>query len=91
MVVHDPYIEQDKVLDSLGIRLTTDINEAVKGRNIIVIATDHSNYRRLKPSELLKMSGAGKIAIVDGRNVIGEYYKKPRNVIYVGIGRSWAE
>ena len=91
IIVHDPYIEQDEKLTSLGIRLTTNINEAVKGRNIIVIATDHNDYKRLKPSELLELSGIGKIAIIDGRNVINEYYKKPKNVTYVGVGRPWTE
>ncbi len=83
--VHDPYVERDPKIEELGVEKVEELEDAIKGVDLIIIATDHSQYRKLKPSKILKYSNK-PVAIIDGRNVIdkGEI---PKGVIYMGIGR----
>ncbi|MEZ0345205.1 MAG: nucleotide sugar dehydrogenase [Infirmifilum sp.] len=85
--VHDPYVERDERLDSLGVPLTSSLERALEGANIAVIATDHPQYFELTPERLLEMAGSQKLGIVDGRLVIREWRKLPKGVYYVGVGR----
>lgn len=87
LIVHDPYVAEDQTLRELGIPLTGELEEAVKGRDVIVIATDHPEYADLKPVLLQKLARADRLAIVDGRLVVKEWRTLPQGVIYVGIGR----
>jgi len=69
---YDPYVD--------GTHKT--LEEAVKGSDAIVIATDHSQFKWLNWEELRKLM-RNKI-IVDGRHVID---KPPKGFIFKGIGR----
>jgi nucleotide sugar dehydrogenase len=67
VVVHDPYVRRDRVVEKLGIRLTADLKEALDGASLALIATDHSAYR-VKASELAKLMA--RPVIVDARGVV---------------------
>ncbi|MGC8583178.1 MAG: nucleotide sugar dehydrogenase [Thermoproteus sp.] len=67
IVVHDPYVKRDRVVEKLGIRLTGDLKEALAGASLALIATDHSAYR-VKASELAKLMA--RPVIVDARGVL---------------------
>ncbi|MEM3446822.1 MAG: nucleotide sugar dehydrogenase [Candidatus Korarchaeum sp.] len=86
IVVHDPFIERDATLSSLGIPLIKDLEQVISGASVVVISTDHSLYR-MSVSELLSMSNEVKL-IVDGRDIL-EIDDIPDGVSYVGIGRPW--
>ncbi|MEM1521014.1 MAG: UDP binding domain-containing protein, partial [Candidatus Korarchaeum sp.] len=86
IVVHDPFIERDATLSSLGIPLIKDLEQVISGASVVVISTDHSLYK-MSVSELLSMSNEVKL-IVDGRDIL-EIDDIPDGVSYVGIGRPW--
>ncbi|MEM1509366.1 MAG: nucleotide sugar dehydrogenase [Thermofilaceae archaeon] len=85
--VHDPYVERDETLASLNILLSRKMEEAVKGTDVLVIATDHPEYSSLTLAMLKELSGAGKLGVVDGRLVLKGWREPPPGVAYVGIGR----
>lgn len=86
IVVHDPFIEEDATLSSLGIPLIKELEQAISMANVIVVSTDHSLYR-MSVSELLSIGGRIKL-IVDGRDIL-ELDDVPDGISYVGIGRPW--
>lgn len=45
IVVHDPYISRDLTLERWKVALVRDIEKAVKDSDVVLIATDHSEYR----------------------------------------------
>lgn len=71
ILVHDPLVKNDEILKLLDVRLTNDLSEALRGRNVIVIATRHSAYKGLKVSEILSMAGTEPV-IIDTVNVIDD-------------------
>lgn len=85
--VHDPYVERDETLASLGIPLTKEIEAAVKGADVLVFATDHPEYSNLTLALLKELSGAKRLGVVDGRLVLRGWREPPPGVAYVGIGR----
>ncbi|MEM1853250.1 MAG: UDP binding domain-containing protein, partial [Thermofilaceae archaeon] len=87
ITVHDPYVAEDRTLRDLGLPLTHDLAEAVRGKEVVVIATDHPEYADLTPTLLQKLAETDRLAIVDGRLVVKEWRSPPKGVIYVGVGR----
>jgi nucleotide sugar dehydrogenase len=81
--VHDPYIFSDTLLDS-DVALTDSIEKAVKGAQLIIVSTDHSQYRKLNGRSLGTMVGE-PFAIFDGRGVLEPEAFDRR--YYGGIGR----
>lgn len=64
IVVHDPFVKSDPVLEELNIKLTGDLEEALKDSDVVIVATRHDKYKRLKLSEIICLSGK-KPLIVD--------------------------
>ncbi|RLG53541.1 MAG: nucleotide sugar dehydrogenase [Thermoproteota archaeon] len=87
IMVHDPYIEHDEELLKSGVKLTQNLEEAMDGTDIVVILTDHSDYKRLSVSKLRGLSGK-PIVIIDGRNML-KVDMQVGDSLYVGIGRPW--
>ncbi len=87
IVVHDPVVEHDDELLKMGVKLTQNLEEAIRGADIIVLVTDHSTYKKLGASKLRKLSGK-PIVVIDGRNIL-EVDAKAGDSLYVGIGRPW--
>ncbi|MEM4601767.1 MAG: nucleotide sugar dehydrogenase [Desulfurococcaceae archaeon] len=85
VVVHDPLIAEDPRLSSLGVRLTRDLVEAVKGSSAVVVVTDHDVYRTLTPCELSKISATPNLVIVDARDIMDA--RECCDTTYIGIGR----
>ncbi len=84
--VHDPHVEKDPKIEGLNIRKEEKLEEAIKGVDLIMIITDHSEYKKINPSWMLKYTEK-PVAIIDGRNMI-DTGNLPKEVIYRGIGRS---
>ncbi|RLF02310.1 MAG: nucleotide sugar dehydrogenase [Thermoprotei archaeon] len=87
VVVHDPYVERDERLSELGIPLLRDLSEALEGRNLVVIATDHPEYRGLSLRMLKELACVERLGVVDGRLLIGDWRHPPSGVAYAAIGR----
>ncbi len=85
IVIHDPYAEENPT----KYPLVRNLKEALSGSHVIVVATDHKEYGGLKPSNILKLTGLSKVAIVDGRHIIDFKENSSGNILYVGIGRPW--
>lgn len=85
VVVHDPLIDMDPLLSSLGIRLVKNLPEAVKGSDAVIVATDHDHYRGITPCWLVKLSGKSDLIIIDARDIID--VSECCGARYVGIGR----
>ncbi len=57
IVVHDPYVREDQVLNELNVTLTNDLAEALRDSDIVLIVTRHSQYHGLRISDLVRLSG----------------------------------
>ncbi|MEM1924712.1 MAG: nucleotide sugar dehydrogenase [Pyrobaculum sp.] len=45
IVVHDPYVSKDSTLEQWGVKLLKNFEEAVKDADVVLVSTDHSQYR----------------------------------------------
>jgi len=87
--VFDPHIEPS-LLQGLSFEVTSSFEELFPGVDVVVIATDHPEFRKLNLHNIKKLSGKNRIAIVDARDLI-ELKDLPSNIIYTGIGKPWVE
>lgn len=85
--VHDPYVRKDDRVSGLGIELTDSLEKALKEANVIVIVTDHPEYKKISMKQLKELSGESKILVVDARHVIKDWENPPKEVLYTGVGR----
>jgi UDP-N-acetyl-D-mannosaminuronic acid dehydrogenase len=80
--IHDPYVfEPDNV------KITQDLDEALKGATAIVIFTGHKQYFDLDAEKIRKLTGLDHPVIIDGRNVIDPEAYIKEGFVYKGIGR----
>jgi nucleotide sugar dehydrogenase len=61
--VHDPFVTSDPTLPQ-DITLTPNLSEAVKDADLVMLISDHPEYRNLKREEL------DSIAVYDGRGIL---------------------
>ncbi|MGN6822357.1 MAG: nucleotide sugar dehydrogenase [Candidatus Nitrosocosmicus sp.] len=81
LIIHDP-LSNDELLISKNknVKITDDLDYALKNRDLIILATDHSIYSDLTPEKI------GKTPIFDGRGMLDQ--KLFDTKLYKGIGRS---
>jgi UDP-N-acetyl-D-mannosaminuronate dehydrogenase len=81
IIIHDP-LSNDEVLNSKNknLKITKDLEYALKNRDLIILSTDHREYSDLTPEQV------GKTPIYDGRGLLDQnlFDKK----LFKGIGRS---
>lgn len=70
IVVHDPLVVRDEVLDQLGILLTQDLRTALEGRDAVIVLTKHTEYSKLTTEDIVRLSKNPNILIYDSVNVI---------------------
>ncbi|MCJ7634961.1 nucleotide sugar dehydrogenase [Candidatus Bathyarchaeota archaeon] len=87
ITVNDPYVSTDAFLKNLELKLTKELNEALHGADIAIIATDHPDYEGLNLVDLKSKMHKKRIGVVDGRHLIRVWNNLPRGVIYAGVGR----
>jgi len=78
--VYDPYSEEN-----FGAGRVEDVNEAIRGADCIVIATDHKIFRELKLGKIRALMNE-KPAIVDGRRILNPKDATRQGYAYLGIG-----
>ncbi|MDD2331556.1 MAG: nucleotide sugar dehydrogenase [Candidatus Cloacimonetes bacterium] len=86
--VHDPYVEVWPEIDETVV--LHDLGESLSGAQVVVFAVGHDEYRKLKPEDVVAMTG-GKPLIVDCSNflsdsIIAQYRKLGCEVRGVGKG-----
>jgi nucleotide sugar dehydrogenase len=80
IIVHDPLVNDDGLLAKFkDVRLTSNLDDAISGRDLIILATNHKEYSNIDPSIL------GKTPIYDGRGLLRP--EKFEKGLYGGIGR----
>lgn len=67
IVVHDPYVKQDSKLAEWGVSLVDELEAALRGADLALVATDHSTYR-IEASKIAKLMKTP--LIVDARGVL---------------------
>jgi nucleotide sugar dehydrogenase len=67
---YDPYVTQDTSLRNKGIQIATDIGEATRGADLILVMTDHSAFKRELTSENLLKDASTSSVLIDGRNIL---------------------
>ncbi len=87
--VFDPYVSPS-LLSGFGFEAVSSFEEALEGVDIVIIATDHSEFKKIDLSDVKRLSGKNRIAVVDARDII-ELKDIPPNIIYVGVGKPWIE
>jgi UDP-N-acetyl-D-mannosaminuronate dehydrogenase len=83
IIIHDQFAEPDDNLPK-EVLLTDDLGKALKGSRLVILATDHPEYRKLTEKELRKYEPQIE-AVFDGRSVLnsGSF----SSVAYHAIGR----
>jgi UDP-N-acetyl-D-mannosaminuronic acid dehydrogenase len=80
-ISHDPYVnERDYRLTEL----TSDFNEAVKGADVLIFATNHKEYYNLDLDDLKKKVRTP--IIIDGRNIFDKKVVEEKGFIYRKVG-----
>jgi len=82
--VHDPYISHDKDIPS-DVTLTNNFDEAIRGSDIVIISTDHKQYKELSDESFAKI-GRKNLVIFDGRAILDKTLFKKIHLITVGVG-----
>ncbi|MCX6698045.1 MAG: nucleotide sugar dehydrogenase [Methanoregula sp.] len=80
--VHDPY-----VTEYAGVPIKSDIDEAIRDADAIVIFAGHHQYRMLDAAHIKMLTGKTHPVIVDGRNLIDPDQFIANGFVYKGIGR----
>ncbi len=73
---YDPFLKKDSTVGSL--------EEALRGADAVIIATDHSEFTSLSPNVFLN---CGVDTVIDGRNCLDKESFLGANINYHGIGR----
>jgi len=83
-VVNDPYTDE-----SFGAAYAGDVYGAVEGSDVVVVVTDHPEYRALDLGRVGAL--VRRRIIVDGRRVIDPLEARSHGFRYygVGYGRAW--
>ena len=87
ITVNDPYVSRDVFLEKSKLKLTKDVDEALKGMDIAIFATDHPEYEGLSLQDLKDKMCKERVGVVDGRQIIRNWKNPPRGVAYEGVGR----
>lgn len=85
IIVHDPYINEDKRLHEMGVKLVDSLEVACQEASLIIIASGHSVYKKIDLEGLAKILNLPAV-IVDGCNVI-DSNKLPKGIYLTGLGR----
>jgi nucleotide sugar dehydrogenase len=81
--VHDPLVETDPaLLKDKNVFLSSNLNRALKGTDLIMIVANHAEYRTLTP-DLIK-----GVPIYDGRGILDKTIFDDTAYATIGIGNS---
>jgi nucleotide sugar dehydrogenase len=84
IIVHDPLSDDELlVAKNKTLKITNDLDYAIKNRDLIILATDHKEYSGLSKDQ------TGKTPIYDGRGLLNQNSFDIK--IFKGIGRSFTK
>ncbi len=80
VVIHDPLAKDDSLVSKHpSITITNDLNFSITNRDLIILSTDHIEYKSL-PENII-----GNTPVYDGRGILNQYDFSER--LFGGIGR----
>jgi len=79
IIIHDPFVRRFE-----GVLLTDSLEDALNGKDCVVIMTSHKEYLNLQLSQIKK--ALNTYAIVDGRNLLNAKECLDAGFSYRGIG-----
>ena len=82
VIVHDPYIFEDKKLPN-NVKLTKNLIEACKNASLIFISADHKSYSKLNEKMFKKTKKP--IPIFDGRNILNKKNFQNTSLLIIGM------
>ena len=82
VIVHDPYILEDKKLP-YNVKLTKNLAEACEGASLVFISTDHKSYSKLNEKMLTKTKNFP--TIFDGRNILNKKNFQNTSLLTIGM------
>ena len=80
VISHDPHAKQD-----FGGRFSSNLKEVVAGADVLVILTDHDEYKRLSFEELKPLLKRDAV-VIDGRRVLAREEVERLGMGYLGVG-----
>lgn len=79
--VHDPLVSSDPIISNQSnVFLTSDLKKAVRNSNLIILATDHQQYKKLDKTFF------GNIPVYDGRGILDKSLAKEIKLLTIGQG-----
>ena len=80
--VHDPFFSYDPLLPK-EVKLSKDLDKVISGVDIIIIATDHDEYKEITEDYIIKKSKK-KPLIFDGRNILTKSKFEKLKILTIG-------
>jgi UDP-N-acetyl-D-mannosaminuronate dehydrogenase len=81
--VHDPLVKTDPALfQDNNVILSSNLNDTIKGTDLIMIVADHVEYRTLTPEDI------DGVPIYDGRSILDRTVFDHTTYATIGIGSS---
>jgi len=81
--VHDPLVSSDPNLSNQGnVVLTSDLKKAIRNSNLIILATDHQEYKKLNNTFFQN------IPVYDGRGILDKNLAKEIKLLTIGQGKN---
>ncbi len=80
IIVHDPYVEELE-----GTELTSDIAEALKDADAMVVMNNHSEYKQMELDTIKELLRTP--VIIDGRDMFRKDEALAKGIIYIGLGK----
>lgn len=79
--IHDPYVSSDPNLSNYrNVLLTSDLKKAIKGSDLVILSTDHQEYKKLG------MKFIGNIPVYDGRALLDKNLSNKLKILTIGKG-----
>jgi UDP-N-acetyl-D-mannosaminuronic acid dehydrogenase len=79
--VHDPILRE-----SFGARFYDRLEEAVKDADVIVIVSNHSEFKGMDLGKIRELAGRDPVLLLDGRLVIDKEKAEASGFIYASVG-----
>lgn len=77
IIIHDPLVIEDPNLHS-DVILTSNLEESLKGSDLVILAADHPDYKKLGRDQL------GNIPVYDGRGILNRKANIGLNYTVIG-------
>jgi nucleotide sugar dehydrogenase len=81
--VHDPLVSSDpSISNQSNVFLTSDLKQAVRNSNLIILATDHQEYKKLAKTFFQN------IPVYDGRGILDRNLAQEIKLLTIGQGKN---